>query len=32
MTYQDTVNWMFSKLPMYQRQGQTAFKADLTIL
>ncbi|WP_040491916.1 bifunctional folylpolyglutamate synthase/dihydrofolate synthase [Xanthomarina gelatinilytica] len=29
MTYQDTVNWMFSKLPMYQRQGQSAYKADL---
>lgn len=30
MTYQDTVNWMFSQLPMYQKQGQTAFKKDLT--
>src|SRR5690554_1078488 len=30
MTYQDTVNWMFSQLPMYQRQGQSAYKADLT--
>ena len=29
MTYQDTINWMFSKLPMYQRQGQSAYKADL---
>jgi len=29
MTYQDTLNWMFSKLPMYQRQGKTAFKANL---
>ena len=26
MTYQETLNWMFSQLPMYQRQGQTAFK------
>ncbi|QCE41991.1 bifunctional folylpolyglutamate synthase/dihydrofolate synthase [Psychroserpens sp. NJDZ02] len=30
MTYLDTVNWMFSQLPMYQKQGQTAFKKDLT--
>ena len=30
MTYQDTLNWMFSQLPMYQRQGKTAFKKDLT--
>ncbi|SFN89202.1 dihydrofolate synthase / folylpolyglutamate synthase [Bizionia echini] len=29
MTYQDTLNWMFSKLPMYQRQGKIAFKANL---
>ena len=29
MTYQDTLNWMFSKLPMYQRQGKIAYKADL---
>jgi dihydrofolate synthase/folylpolyglutamate synthase len=28
--YQQTLNWMFSKLPMYQRQGKTAFKKDLT--
>ncbi|MEQ6123467.1 folylpolyglutamate synthase/dihydrofolate synthase family protein [Pseudotenacibaculum sp. MALMAid0570] len=30
MTYQQTVDWMFSQLPMYQRQGKTAFKKDLT--
>jgi len=30
MTYQETVNWMFSQLPMYQKQGKTAFKKDLT--
>jgi dihydrofolate synthase/folylpolyglutamate synthase len=30
MTYQETLHWMFSQLPMYQRQGQTAFKKDLT--
>ena len=30
MTYQDTVNWMFSQLPMYQSQGKTAYKVDLS--
>jgi dihydrofolate synthase/folylpolyglutamate synthase len=30
MTYQETLNWMFSQLPMYQKQGKTAFKKDLT--
>ncbi|MBP0903493.1 bifunctional folylpolyglutamate synthase/dihydrofolate synthase [Mariniflexile gromovii] len=30
MTYQDTLNWMFSQLPMYQRQGQSAFRKDLS--
>ena len=30
MTYKDTIEWMFSQLPMYQRQGKTAFKKDLT--
>lgn len=30
MTYQGTVNWMFTQLPMYQKQGKTAFKKDLT--
>ena len=30
MTYQDTLNWMFSQLPMYQRQGKVAFKSDLS--
>ena len=29
MTYQDTVNWMFKQLPMYQNQGQTAYRANL---
>ncbi len=28
--YQQTLQWMFSQLPMYQRQGKTAFKKDLT--
>lgn len=29
MTYQDTLNWMFSQLPMYQKQGKSAYKVDL---
>ena len=29
MKYFETLDWMFSKLPMYQRQGKTAFKKDL---
>ncbi|WP_417291646.1 bifunctional folylpolyglutamate synthase/dihydrofolate synthase [Corallibacter sp.] len=29
MTYKDTIDWMFSRLPMYQRQGKIAYKADL---
>ncbi len=30
MTYKETIAWLFSKLPMYQRQGGAAFKKDLT--
>ncbi|WKK65374.1 bifunctional folylpolyglutamate synthase/dihydrofolate synthase [Lutimonas zeaxanthinifaciens] len=30
MNYAETLAWMFSRLPMYQRQGSTAFKKDLT--
>ncbi|MGJ5642039.1 bifunctional folylpolyglutamate synthase/dihydrofolate synthase [Formosa sp. S-31] len=30
MTYQETLQWMFTQLPMYQRQGQSAFKKDLS--
>ncbi len=30
MTYKETIAWLFSKLPMYQRQGKAAFKKDLT--
>lgn len=30
MTYQDTLDWMFAQLPMYQRQGKSAYKADLS--
>lgn len=29
MNYNDTVNWMFNKLPMYQRIGSAAYKANL---
>lgn len=29
MTYQDTVNWMYQQLPMYQNQGKTAYRVDL---
>ncbi|MEY8861406.1 folylpolyglutamate synthase/dihydrofolate synthase family protein [Tenacibaculum singaporense] len=29
MTYQQVLDWMFAQLPMYQRQGQSAFKKDL---
>ncbi len=29
MTYQDTVNWMFKQLPMYQNQGKSAYRANL---
>ena len=28
-TYQDTLDWMFSKLPMYQREGNAAYKPGL---
>ena len=30
MTYHGTVNWMFSQLPMYQKQGKSAYKVDLS--
>ncbi|NJX14841.1 bifunctional folylpolyglutamate synthase/dihydrofolate synthase [Tamlana crocina] len=30
MTYQNTLDWMFAQLPMYQRQGSSAFKKDLS--
>ncbi len=29
MTYRDVTKYLFSQLPMYQRQGKTAFKKDL---
>ncbi|WPR72655.1 folylpolyglutamate synthase/dihydrofolate synthase family protein [Flavobacterium sp. NG2] len=30
MNYQETTQWMFNQLPMYQTQGATAYKEDLT--
>ncbi|MCB9205305.1 MAG: bifunctional folylpolyglutamate synthase/dihydrofolate synthase, partial [Flavobacteriales bacterium] len=30
MTYAETLDYLFSQLPMYQRQGAPAFKKDLT--
>ena len=30
MNYTETLKYMFSQLPMFQRQGKTAFKKDLT--
>lgn len=30
MTYQETTNWLFNQLPMYQLQGASAYKKDLT--
>ena len=29
MDYKQTLEWLFSQLPMYQRVGQAAYKADL---
>jgi len=29
MNYQETINYLFNALPMYQRIGQAAYKADL---
>jgi len=29
VTYQETITYLFSKLPMYQRQGKSAFKKNL---
>lgn len=30
MTYQETVDWMFQQLPMYQQVGGKAYKVDLS--
>lgn len=29
MTYQETLDYLFGKLPMYQRKGEEAYKADI---
>lgn len=29
MTYQESINWLFEQLPMYQNIGSKAYKADL---
>ncbi|MEZ4881572.1 MAG: folylpolyglutamate synthase/dihydrofolate synthase family protein [Flavobacteriaceae bacterium] len=30
MNYTETINWLFEQLPMYQRVGKAAYKADLS--
>ena len=30
MNYDETIQWLFSRLPMYQRDGKAAYKADLS--
>lgn len=30
MTYEETLEWLYSQLPVYQRIGKAAYKADLT--
>lgn len=30
MNYKETLEWMFNKLPMYQTQGATAYRKDIT--
>ncbi|MGV3461313.1 MAG: bifunctional folylpolyglutamate synthase/dihydrofolate synthase [Flavobacterium sp.] len=30
MDYKETLNWMFTRLPMYQHQGASAYRKDLT--
>ena len=30
MDYNETVNWLYNQLPMYQHQGASAYKKDLT--
>ena len=29
MNYQDTIDYLFHKLPIYQRSGKCAYKADI---
>ena len=31
MNYSETLDWLFSRLPMFQRIGQAAYKADLEV-
>ena len=30
MNYQETLHWLYNQLPMYQLQGASAYKKDLT--
>src|SRR5689334_15934182 len=30
LSYDEAVNWLFTRLPMFQRIGAAAYKADLT--
>lgn len=30
MNYQETIHWLYNQLPVYQLQGASAYKADLT--
>jgi dihydrofolate synthase/folylpolyglutamate synthase len=30
MNYEETIQWMFQQLPMYQTQGAMAYKEDLS--
>ena len=30
MNYLETCDWLFNQLPMYQRSGKAAYKADLS--
>jgi dihydrofolate synthase/folylpolyglutamate synthase len=30
MNYKETLDWMFNKLPLYQMQGATAYRKDIT--
>ncbi|MBT8246051.1 MAG: bifunctional folylpolyglutamate synthase/dihydrofolate synthase [Winogradskyella sp.] len=30
MSYQETIDWLFNQLPMYQNQGKSAYKEDLS--
>ena len=29
MNYKETLEWLFAQLPMYQREGKAAYKANL---